>query len=230
MTDFSGLLKPLEYTFKDPSLLQTALTHSSYLNEHDLPKTACNERLEYLGDAILEAVTSDFLFREYPEEMEGRLSRYRAALVCEESLADSARKLGIGPFLLLGKGMERSGARESQAVISDAFEALIAALYLDGGEDAARRMIERFVLRDHREKLVLRDAKTYLQEQAQDKGHVISYELLNESGPQHHPHFVSAVLMDGVRIAEGEGSSKKQAEQNAAFNMLALIKEKTICI
>ena len=218
------------YRFRDPMLLTTAMTHSSYLNEHGLPKEACNERLEYLGDAVLEAVTSEFLYRNYPKEMEGRLSRYRAALVCEESLAESARKLQIGDFLLLGRGMEKTGGRESNALISDAFEALIAALYLDGGPAQARKLIETYVLKDHEDKLILRDAKTFLQEQVQDKGHTISYETLSESGPQHCPLFRVAVLMDGSRIAEGEGSSKKQAEQDAAFRMLSLLKERHLCI
>ncbi|MBQ6679738.1 MAG: ribonuclease III [Lachnospiraceae bacterium] len=220
----------IAYRFHDPVLLTTAMTHSSYLNEHGLPKEACNERLEYLGDAVLEAVTSEFLYRKYPKEMEGRLSRYRAALVCEESLAESARKLHIGSFLLLGRGMEKTGGRESDALISDAFEALIAALYLDGGLEEARKLIGHYVLKDHEERLILRDAKTFLQEQVQDKGHIITYETLSESGPQHCPLFRAAVLMDGAKIAEGEGSSKKQAEQDAAFRMLRLLKEQHLCI
>ena len=226
----SPLEEKLSYCFKDPKLLETALTHSSFLNEHDLPKNACNERLEFLGDAILEKETSAFLFQVFPEAMEGRLSRMRAALVCEEALAQCARKLDLGSALFLGKGMEKSGGRESDAIISDAFEALIAALYLDGGSEVSAAFIKKYVLADYEERLVLHDAKTYLQEEVQKNGHVIRYELISESGPQHSPVFCSAVLMDGEKISEGTGNSKKQAEQQAAAAMLRLIKEHRICI
>ena len=226
----SPLEERLSYSFKDPGLLETALTHSSFLNEHDLPKTACNERLEFLGDAILEKEASTFLYEAFPDEMEGRLSRMRAALVCEEALAECARKLDLGQSLRLGKGMEKSGGRDSDALISDAFEALIAALYLDGGSEVSAAFIRNYVLADYKERLVLHDAKTYLQEEVQKNGHVISYELVSESGPQHCPVFCSAVLMDGEKITEGIGNSKKQAEQKAAAAMLSLIREHRICI
>ena len=227
-------LKTLEerlfYTFKDISLLEHALTHSSYVNEHDLPREACNERLEFLGDAVLETLVSRFLFTHFPEDSEGDLSRKRATLVCEEGLAGSARELLLGDFLMLGKGAEKEGARAKDSVLSDAFEAVLAALFLDGGEVPAKAVVDRHVLNNIEHKLIYNDAKTTLQEYAQRSGRVLVYELLSAEGPDHMKVFTSACLLDGIRISSGTGHSKKASEQEAAKTAIKLLRSEGQCI
>ena len=217
MTD---LERTIGYTFKDPSLLRRAMTHSSYINEHGLSKPDCNERLEFLGDALLESVASVFLYHRFPDLMEGELSKRRAALVCERALAVSAREIGIPDALILGKGMEKSNARSSDSVTSDAFESLIAALYLDGGFESAKRLIDTHVLNDADEKMISYDAKTALQEILQKEGRAFSYHLVSESGPDHDREFTVEVRVEDLSYGRGTAKSKKQAEQAAALEAI----------
>ena len=217
--------------FHDEALLRTALTHSSYINEHpELRKEDCNERLEFLGDAILEHLVSEYLYRTYPAKMEGELSKMRVVLVCEMSLADAARKLGLGQRLLMGKGMEKNGGRNSDAIISDAFEALIAAVYLDRGIEEAKKLVETYVLSDDEERRIFYDAKTILQEMAQEKGKSVRYRDLPSEGAEHDRIFHSAVMIGDTDYAEGAGHSKKKAEQNAAYSAITAIREQKKCI
>jgi len=218
------------YSFKDRALLDRAMTHSSYLNEHHMVKYECNERLEFLGDSILEFVSSERLYQLYPEEMEGVLSKKRASLVCEEGLAVSAREIELGRFLILGKGAEKEGSRRSDSVLSDAFEALIAALYLDGGLEHAKRLIYDHVLNDIEHKLSDTDWKTALQELLQDKGAHASYETTEELGPDHNKLFTVRCLIDGTPVTEGTGHTKKAAEKCAAAAAIEKIRNHDLCI
>ena len=218
------------YEFQNEKLLKTALTHSSFLNEHGLDKTECNERLEFLGDAVLETISSEFLFKNYPENMEGDLSRMRSALVCEKSLCEASRSLQLGAFLRLGKGMEKEGGRNNDAVLADAFEALLAALFLDGGMEVAKKLVYSYVLNDTEEKILLNDAKTRLQEMIQKEDRHVSYRLLSASGPDHQKSFTCQALINDEPFGTGTGSSKKQAEQAAAYETIKMIRNNVTCI
>ena len=222
---FDAFENRIGYHFQTFGLLKTALTHSSYANENrGLPH---NERLEFLGDAVLDLCSAHFLFGHYPEEAEGGLSKHQAAIVCEASLAECARRIGLDRELLLGKGEEKSGGRSRDSLVSDAFEAVIGAIYLDGGFEAARDFIDRFVMEPMGPKPVLFDAKTRLQELLQAGGEVeISYRVLEETGPEHEKSFTASVSMNGERLGVGSGSSKKQAEQAAAAAALVNMQEK----
>ena len=226
----SSLEDRIGYHFHNRTLLQHAMTHSSYINEHGLPKEASNERLEFLGDAILEMVSSEFLYHHYPDRQEGAMSKLRASLVCEPALAQSARELMLGPELLMGHGMEQLGGRDMDSIISDAFEALIAAMYLDGGEKEARAMIYAHVLSDTERRIATFDAKTALQEILQASSHVLSYSIIGEAGPEHDKLFIAGAYLDGTLVTRGEGRSKKLAEQQAASEMIKLIRNHTLCI
>ena len=209
-------LKELEkktgYTFRDFSLLKQAMTHSSYINEKHLPKYRCNERLEFLGDAVLELVSSEYLFKESPHTPEGELTRTRASMVCEPSLALCARDLSLGDYLLLGKGEEATGGRFRDSVTSDAMEALIGAVYLDGGFTSAKEFIHRFVLNDLEDKKLFYDSKTILQEIVQaDKSGEISYHLIREEGPDHNKTFDVEVRIGGTGFGEGRGRTHRGA-------------------
>ena len=223
-----GLEAAIGYVFRDPELLGHALRHSSYTNEKHMPKTACNERLEFLGDAVLELISSGFLFTSYPDLAEGELTKLRAALVCETSLADCARGIHLGGYLLLGKGEERSGGRERDSVISDAFEALIGALYLDGGLSCAEAFVKDTVLKDVEARKLFYDSKTVLQEmvQAEARG-AISYRLLKEEGPDHQKIFYVAVFIGDKEYGKGRGSSKKTAEQHAAYQAICRLQNRS---
>ncbi|MDR2042926.1 MAG: ribonuclease III [Clostridium sp.] len=225
-----ALEKKIEYRFRDPALLLQAITHSSYTNEQKINRTKNYERLEFLGDAVLEMVTSAFLFRRHPELPEGELSRLRASLVCEPSLAFCAKELGLGKFLLLGKGEESTGGRRRASITSDVLEALIGAVYLDGGLTAAQDFIYRFVLSEPEQKQLFSDSKTHLQELLQGMFHKdCEYRLVGENGPEHDKTFVAEVLMDGNVIGTGEGRTKKAAQQQAAYQaLLACQDDKTI--
>ena len=218
-------LKTLEerigYIFRDPSLLEHAMTHSSCANELHKGHLGSNERLEFLGDAVLELVSSDFFYHRYPEMPEGRLTKLRASFVCEPALAYCAEQIPLGDYLLLGKGEEQTGGRFRPSVVSDAMEALIGAIYLDSSLKEARSFIHRFILNDIEGKQYFYDAKTILQEEVQkQEGAELSYELLSEDGPDHRKRFASAVFLNGKELARGTGGSKKQAEQQAAFEAL----------
>ncbi len=211
------LEKRIGHSFRDKTLLQTALTHSSFANESD--GAVCNERLEFLGDSVLGVTVADALYRRYPNMPEGRMTRLRAELVCEQSLFHVAQKLDLKRHIRLSRGMEHSGGRERPSVLADAVEALIAALYLDGGMEEASRFICEQLLSalGEEEPLYFSDCKTALQELVQrQSGQVLSYELLSESGPDHDKTFRVRVLLNGKALGEGSGHSKKEAEQNAA--------------
>lgn len=223
-------LKNLEerigYQFKDISLLKQALTHSSYTNEQKINKTRNYERLEFLGDAVLELVSSDFLFHSHSELPEGELTKLRASMVCEPSLAFCARDLELGQFMLLGRGEESTGGRKRDSITSDAMEAVTGAIYLDGGMEAARKFINRFILSDLEDKQLFYDSKSNLQELIQGKlKKEFSYVLLEESGPEHDKTFVVEVLMEGRQLGTGAGRTKKAAEQQAAYKALLLLRD-----
>jgi ribonuclease-3 len=217
------LQEKLNYSFQDSSLLETALTHSSYANEH---RCASNERLEFVGDSVLGMVTATCLYRTFPELPEGRLTRLRAELVCEQSLWEVADRLGLGACLRLGRGEALSGGRERHSILADCVEAVIAAMYLDGGIEPARRFIETQILSklSRQDDATVRDWKTELQELVQQTpGRSVTYALLQESGPDHRKRFTAAALLDGKQIGVGEGPSKKEAEQLAAKCALAAL-------
>lgn len=218
-----NLEEKLGYSFRDRSLLQTALTHSSYANENRSTGAVCNERLEFLGDSVLGVTVADYLYRNYGQLPEGQMTRFRAELVCEQSLHRVAQELGLGRYLRLGRGEERTGGRERPSILSDAVEAVIAAMYLDAGMEIAARFIHRCLLTDLGpvEPYCSTDYKTGLQELVQRRnGRVLSYELIGESGPDHAKTFCVRVLLNGEPIGSGEGRSKKEAEQMAARNAL----------
>ena len=184
------------YTFHNPALLEKALTHSSYSNEHRLGKLNNNERLEFLGDAVLEVVSSEFLYKKYPERPEGELTKQRASMVCEQTLALCARDLELGSYLLLGRGEDMTGGRERASVTSDAMEAMIGAIYLDGGFANAKEYIDRFILNDIENKQLFFDSKTILQEIVQGEMECEPvYELTGEEGPNHNKKFTVQVLI-----------------------------------
>ena len=211
------LEETLGYTFHDRSLLENALTHSSYANENRFKGCQSNERLEFLGDSVLGMVTADYLFRAHPDLPEGDLTRTRAALVCEESLVEVARAWGLGEYLRLGKGENAGGGRRRPSIQADAVEAVLAAVYLDGGIGSARKIIQKYILDRESEKARNRDYKTALQELVQrESGQVLQYRLTGSSGPDHAKIFTVEVDLNGATIGQGEGHSKKEAEQNAA--------------
>ena len=214
------LEKKLNYTFRDPGLLGEALSHSSYANEHRSAGLRSNERLEFLGDSVLGFVTAEFLFLQHPDLPEGDLTRIRAALVCEQSLYEVARKLDLGRYLKLGRGEEAGGGRERTSILADATEAVFAAVYLDGGIGAASALIHRVLLDAEREEVVeerRRDYKTALQELVQRQAdQVLTYRMIGEEGPDHDKTFLAEVLLNGTQVGTGSGHSKKEAEQSAA--------------
>jgi ribonuclease-3 len=219
------LEQTIGYSFSNKNLLLVALTHSSYANEHKRKKKINNERLEFLGDAVLELTISDYLFHQYPEQNEGKLTKLRSSLVCEYTLALCARDIALGNYLLLSKGEDITGGRERDSILSDAFEAVIGAIYIDGGIEEAKEFIYEFLLKDVEDKSLFYDAKTILQElvQARNLG-TLSYELLEESGPAHSKNFTVQVNINGAIFAGGSGKTKKGAEQIAAYETILLLK------
>ena len=215
-----SLEKKLGYTFRNKTLLSEALNHSSYANEHRSQGMESNERLEFLGDSVLGFVTAEFLFLRHPDLPEGDLTRIRAALVCEESLHEVAQSLGLGDHLKLGRGEEAGGGRTRPSILADATEAVFAAVYLDGGIEAASALIHRVLLDCQREELVeekRKDYKTALQELVQRQpDQELVYRMAGESGPDHNKTFLAEVLLNGAVVGAGEGHSKKEAEQSAA--------------
>ena len=218
--------KKIGYTFENPYLLVTALTHSSYSNEKRLKKYKCNERLEFLGDAVLELISSEYIFKENPQKPEGDLTRIRASYVCEPTLAACARDISLGDYLLLGKGEDRTGGRERDSILSDAMEATIGAVYLDGGFARAKEYVEAFVLRDIENKKLFYDSKTILQEIVQGRHLALAYQLVKETGPDHCKSFEDAAMINGKKIAVGTGRTKKKAEQSAAYEAILALREK----
>ena len=216
------MIKDLEaaigYRFKNIMLLQNALTHSSYANEHWHNSLKSNERLEFLGDSILGMVVAEYLYRNFPDRLEGDLTRMRADMVCENSLARIAERLQLGSYLLLGNGEEQNGGRKRSSILADAVESVIAACFLDGGMAAAEQFIQKFVLCSVPANAPQnRDYKTALQELVQQKkNQVLSYRLVGESGPDHDKQFTVEVSLNETVVGTGIGSSKKRAEQDAA--------------
>ena len=221
------LEKKLNYTFRNQELLREALNHSSYANEHRSQGLGSNERLEFLGDSVLGFVTAEFLFCQHPDLPEGDLTRIRAALVCEGSLVQVAKSLDLGSYLKLGKGEAHGGGRARPSIQADAVEAMLAAVYLDGGIGQARKLIHDLVLTDEKEKTAAgRDFKTALQELVQrESGQVLAYRLTGESGPDHAKTFCMEVQLNGKTIGAGQGRSKKEAEQAAAKAAVASLEQ-----
>ena len=223
MTD---LQNKIGYQFKNPALLNEALTHSSYANEHKSQHIKYNERLEFLGDSVLSIVVSDYIYKNCPELPEGELTKLRASLVCEKSLYEFAKKIDLGKYLILSKGERNNGGAERPSILSDAFEALIAAIYIDGGIAPASKHILNFVIPaiKNSKKKKINDYKTTLQEIIQkNPGEKLEYVLVRESGPDHNKHFVVEVHLNSNVIGKGGGRSKKEAEQQAAREALELM-------
>lgn len=216
------------YHFQNSSLLVSALTHPSYMNERKINKWDHYQRLEYLGDAVLELTMSEYLYFEYPTLSEGELSKMRASMVCEPALAFCANNIGLGEFILLGKGEDSSGGRKRDSILSDVFEAIIGAIYLDGGFEAAKKHINRYVMDGIGERTLFIDSKSLLQEEVQKTpGSTIRYELIKESGPEHDKEFTVALMINDVKKAEASGHSKKNAEQKAAYEVLKKLRQET---
>lgn len=216
----------LGYSFKDKSLLELALTHSSYANENKLKKN--NERFEFLGDSVLGFVTAEYLFTEYKNRPEGEMTKLRAAVVCEKSLFKFAEQIDLGKYILLGRGEDSTGGRNRPSVVSDAFEAVVAAIYLDGGMEAVKPYILRFIKDAVKREASFKDNKSLLQEEIQKvKGNILTYEEVGEEGPDHDKTFIFKVSLNGEVIGEGKGKSKKEAEQNAAGSALEKIYNET---
>ena len=221
------LEKKISYSFSDEGLLKHAMTHSSYVNEKRLKKTDCNERLEFLGDAVLELVSSEYLFFENPKMPEGELTKLRASMVCEKALAFCARDLDLGDFLLLGKGEDATGGRKRDSITSDALEALIGAIYLDGGFANAKEFILNHVLNDLEGKRLFYDSKTILQELVQGNSEKrICYELVGEVGPDHNKSFQVEVRIGDTTYGQGIGRTKKAAEQEASYQAILKLKNR----
>ncbi len=216
------LEKTIGYEFRGKARLKEALTHSSWANENRKSGAACNERLEFLGDSILGFVVAEFLYTSKPEMPEGQMTRTRAELVCEKSLEKAANDMRLGQFLRLGRGEELSGGRSRPSILADALEAVVAAVYLDGGMEPAARLVKRFILPQHETAAqAASDHKTALQELVQRKsGQTLTYHLVSESGPDHMKHFAVEVRLNGEMKGTGSGRSKKEAEQAAAKNAL----------
>ena len=220
------MIKDLEnaigYRFKNIQLLQNALTHSSYANERWHNSLLSNERLEFLGDSVLGMLVAEYLYRNFPDRPEGELTRMRADMVCEQTLAAAANKIGIGEHLLLGHGEERFGGRTRNSILADAMESVIAACFLDGGLNAALTVVQKFILVEVPvTRLHNVDYKTRLQELVQQKkNQVLSYSLVGESGPDHDKQFLVEVRLNGDVVGSGSGSSKKRAEQSAAASAI----------
>lgn len=220
MTEFE---KVIGYKFKNENLLKTALTHSSYANEHS-DYFHCNERLEFLGDSVLGFITAEYLYKTFPSLPEGELTKKRAYAVCETTLAEYAEEINLGSFLLLGKGELHTGGNRRPSILSDAFEAVIAAIYLDGGIENAKDFVLEFVSKATSEKPQFKDYKTMLQEVIQkNPEEELSYVVTEEDGPDHDKAFTVEVHLNSNRIGTGKGRSKKQAEQNAAREALELM-------
>lgn len=217
------------YHFKNIALLKQAVTHSSYANEQKINKFQNYERLEFLGDAVLELVSSEFLFHEHTDIPEGEMTKMRAAMVCEPSLAFCARKLELGEFILLGKGEESTGGRKRDSITSDVMEAVIGAIYLDGGIEHAKQFVNKTVLADLDDRKLFYDAKTTLQEVMQRiLKKEFTYEVIDEIGPEHDKMFKVRVTLEDECLGEGVGRTKKSAEQQAAYETLLILKKRGI--
>ena len=220
------LQETIGYTFKDKNLLLQALTHSSYANEQKINKRGDYERLEFLGDAVLELVSSHYLYEKYPEKKEGEMTKLRASMVCEPALSYCAQEIHLDEYLILGKGEEATGGRHRESIISDVMEAIIGAIYLDSGLEAARTHIAKYILNNPEEKQIFYDSKSVLQEIVQRDGTAeLRYEICGEKGPEHDKIFESAVYLGDKKLGEGSGRTKKAAEQKAAYQAILELKK-----
>ncbi len=218
--ELKELEKKIGYEFSEKRLLGQAVTHSSFSNEQKINKYKNYERLEFLGDAVLELLSSQFFFETYPDMSEGEMTRLRSSMVCEPALAFCARDLDLGKYILLGKGEEATGGRKRDSIISDVMEAVLGAIYLDGGLLEADKFVRKFILSDLENKQLFYDSKTLLQEQVQKEGKTLTYELVSESGPDHEKVFVVEAVIDGKTVGRGQGRNKKTAQQQAAYQVL----------
>ena len=223
-----GLEERIGYKFNNISILEDALTHSSYSNELSQKgvECNCNERLEFLGDSVLSIIVSEYLFEKYTAEAEGKLTNRRRELVCEKALAHYANKLSLGDYLRLGRGEDKNGGRANKSILADAFEALLAAMYLDGGIESVKPYILSFITEAVKREANFKDNKSLLQEEIQkEKGNSLSYEEIGEYGPDHDKTFKFVVKLNGAVVGTGEGRSKKEAEQAAAGDALLKIQK-----
>ena len=223
-TDLEGFQKIIQYQFNNIGLLKNALTHSSYANEKKTGNYKDNERLEFLGDAVLELTSSEFIYTGNPDMNEGKMTRLRASIVCEPTLAMCARQIHLQEYIMLGKE-DLTGGRTRDSIISDALEALIGAIYLDGGFANAKEFIHRFVLNDLENKQLFYDSKTILQEVVQAHGLEVEYELTGEEGPEHDKKFHVIAKAGDLFVVKGTGHTKKAAQQQAAYNALLHLKK-----
>ena len=224
MTDIKKFQEVIGYHFHDEKLLRQALTHSSFANEKHLKKHSDNERLEFLGDAVLEIISSEFLYKEYPDKPEGELTKLRASIVCEPTLALCTKDIALGEYLLLGKGEDQTGGRGRKSILSDALEAVIGAIYLDGGFANAKEFIHKYILTDIEHKQLFYDSKTILQEIVQENGtQPVEYILTKEEGPDHNKNFTVEARVNGKVMGQGSGHTKKAAEQAAAYQAIRVL-------
>ena len=229
MKDLKKLEESIGYHFKNSQLLEQALTHSSFLNEckdREVPRSD-NERLEFFGDAIIEFYVSAYLFEKYADTPEGDMTKLRASMVCEQSLAYCSEQLCLGEYLSMGRGEEASGGRKRASITSDAFEALTAAIFLDAGPEITRKFIRTHLIDALEPSMLFFDAKTRLQEMIQRSGNAkLTYEVLSEDGPSHNKQFITAVYLDGSEIGRGSGHSKKASQQDAAAKAIIELEQK----
>ena len=223
-TDLDGFQKIIQYQFNNIGLLKNALTHSSYANEKKTGNYKDNERLEFLGDAVLELTSSEFIYTGNPDMNEGKMTRLRASIVCEPTLAMCARQIHLQEYIMLGKGEDLTGGRTRDSIISDALEALIGAIYLDGGFANAKEFIHKYILTDIEHKQLFYDSKTILQEVVQGEHEQLTYVLTDESGPDHNKSFTVRACIGERVIGSGTGHTKKAAEQEAAYQALLMLK------
>jgi ribonuclease-3 len=222
-TDLDSLQEIIKYKFNNVDLLKNALTHSSYANEIKKRSLPDNERVEFLGDAVLELASSDYIFKNM-NMSEGEMTRMRASIVCEPTLALCARQFGLPDYIMLGKGEDMTGGRRRDSIVSDACEALIGAIYLDGGFASAKEFIDRFILNDLENKQLFFDSKTILQEVVQARGSEVKYELIGEEGPEHDKVFTVKAYSGDMFNVTASGHTKKSAQQKAAFDALIYLK------
>ncbi len=226
--DFHELEKKIGYTFNDINYLVTAMTHTSYTNERKINQIESYERSEFLGDAILEFIVSEYLYINKRNYKEGKLTKLRASLVCEFTLSQIAKSLDFGDFVRLSKGEDMTGGRNRNSIMCDLFEAVLGAIYLDGGIEPAKTFVHTYLLDDIETKSLFYDAKSTLQEIMQKNGRRLSYKLIDEFGPDHHKTYITNVIIDEQVMAKGEGVSIKSAEQTAAYNALLQLKKKQV--
>ena len=225
MADLKEFQARIGYEFNNINLLRQALTHSSYANEKHMKKLSDNERLEFLGDAVLEVVSSEFLYHNYTDVPEGELTKLRASIVCEPTLALCTKEMDLGKYIYLGKGEDHTGGRKRKSILSDALEAVIGAIYLDGGFANAKEFVLKYIMTDIEHKQLFYDSKTILQELVQGEHKQLSYRLIGESGPDHDKSFSVEVCVDDEVISTGAGHTKKAAEQEAAYKALLILKK-----